>query len=364
MAFLPLVSELTGMQLLMTTKERDLLKIIAHLVAPGTRMTQAQAAALLDCTPRHVRRIVTRYRKKGDIGLVHKSRGKPSQRRFPEHFRKQVISLVCEHYADFAPILAAEKLAERHGLEVSRETLRKGMIAEGIWKPKVTNACHRQFRRRKACYGEMIQIDTMIHDWFEDRGQKAVLICLIDDATSRVLMRFYATDSTETNMTILRDYIKHYGHPMAFYGDKASHFHTARQSTAEEQLEGLAPGTQIGRALRELDMTYIIAHSAQAKGRVERSFETAQDRLIKELRLAGINTIQTANDFIEEVYMPLVKERFSVKPACEVDAHRTADEFDPDAIFSTRRPGSSPETTPSASTPKPTRYPKRALHRA
>ena len=326
------------MQLLMRTKERDRLKIIAHLVDPETRMTQAQAAALLDCTPRHVRRIVTRYRKEGDIGLVHKSRGKPSQRRFPEHFRQQVISLVCEHYHDFGPTLAAEKLAERHGLELSRETLRKWMIAEGLWKPKVAKAYHRQFRQRKACYGEMIQIDTSIHDWFEGRGPKAVLICLIDDATSRVFMRFYVTDSTETNMTILRDYIKRYGRPMAFYGDKASHFHTTRQPTIEEQLEGLEPETQIGRALRELDITYTIAHSPQAKGRVERSFETAQDRLIKELRLAGINTIQTANDFLEEVYMPLVKERFSVKPACEVDAHRPADEFDLDAIFSHQEP--------------------------
>jgi len=281
-----------------------------------------------------VRRMVARYRKQGDIGLVHKSRGKPSQRRFPDQFRQQVISLVGEHYPDFGPTLAAEKLAQCHDLEVSRETLRKWMIAEGLWKPKGRKPYHRQFRQRKACCGEMIQIDTSIHDWFEDRGQETVLICLIDDATSRPFMRFYATDSTATNMTILRDYIKRYGRPMAFYGDKASHFHTTRQPTVEEQLEGLEPETQIGRALRELDITYITAHSPQAKGRVERSFGTAQDRLVKELRLAGITTIQAANTFLEEVYMPFVNERFSAKAACEVDAHRPADEFDLNAIFS------------------------------
>jgi hypothetical protein len=208
------------------------------------------------------------------------------------------------------------------------------MMAEGWWKPKARKPYHRQFRQRKACCGEMVQIDTSIHDWFEGRGQKAVLICLIDDATSRHCMRFYATDSTETNMTMVRDYLKRYGRPMAFYGDKASHFHTTRQPTIEEQLEGLEPETQIGRALRQLDITYLAAHSPQAKGRVERSFGTAQDRLVKELRLAGINTIQAANDFLEEVYIPFVNERFSVKPACQVDAHRPADDFDLDAIFS------------------------------
>jgi len=229
----------------MSPKERNRLKIVPQLVSQEIRMTQAQAATILNCSPRHVRRMVARYRKQGDIGLVHKSRGKPSQRRFPEQFRQQVISLVREHYPDFGPTLAAEKLAQCHDLEVSRETLRKWMIAEGLWEPKGRKAYHREFRQRKACYGEMIQIDTSIHDWFEGRGQEAVLICLIDDATSRVFMRFYATDSTETNMSILRDYIKRYGRPMAFYGDKASHFHTTRQPTIEEQLQALEPETRL-----------------------------------------------------------------------------------------------------------------------
>jgi transposase len=332
-----LSGEPTGMKLQMSEKERDRLKLMAQLVDPETRMTQAQAAALLNCTARHVRRIVARYREEGDVGLVHKSRGRPSNRRLPEELKQRTLEAIRQLYPDFGPTFAAEKLAEHHDIRISHETLRKWMIEDGLWKLKARKAYHRQFRERKAFFGEMIQIDTSIHDWFEGRGEQAVLICLIDDATSRVFMRFYATDSTATNMSILRDYIARYGRPMTFYGDKASHFYTTRQATVEEQLEAIEPETQIGRALRELDITYISAHSPQAKGRVERSFETAQDRLIKELRLAGINTIETANGFLEEVYMPFVKERFSVKPACEEDVHRPADEFDLDAIFSNQQ---------------------------
>ena len=153
MVFLPLNGELTGMQLLMSPKERNRLKIMAQLVDPEIRMTQAQAAAILDRSPRHVRRMVARYRNQGDIGLVHKSRGKPSQRRFPDQVRQQVIWLVAEHYPDFGPTLAVEKLAQCNDLELRRETLRKWMIAEGLWKPKARKACHRQFRQRKACCG-------------------------------------------------------------------------------------------------------------------------------------------------------------------------------------------------------------------
>ena len=210
------------------------------------------------------------------------------------------------------------------------------MIEEGLWKPKPRKAKHRAQRDRKACFGMLVQIDTSIHDWFEGRGEKAVLIALIDDATSLVYMRFFSADSTETNMTLLRDYIAAYGRPMAIYGDKASHFRVNRPATVEEELDGQEPETQIERALRELDISYITAHSPQAKGRVERLFGTLQDRLVKELRLADISTIQEANAFLCDHYLPAFNERFTVDPACEADAHRPFEEHDLDAIFSTQ----------------------------
>ncbi len=321
----------------MSAKERDRLKVVAELASPsvdGKRLTQAGAAELLGCTERHVRRLVHGYRGAGDASLVHRSRGRPSNRRFGDEFRAQVMGLVREHYHDFGPTLAAEKLRERDGIEISRETLRQWMIADQLWKPKARKAKHRQWRERKGCFGEMVQIDTSDHDWFEGRGPKPHLINLIDDATSRVFLRFFDSDTTEANMTILRDYMARYGRPVAVYGDKASHFRVNRQATIDEQLEGLEPETQIGRALRELDIEWITAHSPQAKGRVERGFNTAQDRLIKEMRLAGICDIETANGFLEEYYMPLVNKRFTVPPTCDTDAHRTADGFDLDAIFS------------------------------
>lgn len=329
------------MDLLMSTEERERLKVISKL-ADGTGrkagMTQRTAAVLLGCDERHVRRLVAQYRREGDAGLVSKRRGRPSNRRLPAAYQEQVLALVREHYLDCGPTFIAEKLQEHHGIKVSRETLRQWMTAAGLWKPKARKATHRRWRERKACFGEMVQIDTSEHDWFEGRGERAYLIALIDDATSRQFLRFYSADSTETNMTHLRDYIATHGRPMAFYGDKASHFRVNRPSTVEEDLEGIEPQTQIERALAELDITWISAHSPQAKGRVERSFGTAQDRLVKEMRLRGISDIQTANDFLEEYYTPLVNERFATNPACDVDAHRSRDGFDLDAVFSRQEP--------------------------
>lgn len=322
------------MKLLMSTRERDRLKVVSMLSKSGTQMTQAEAASLLGCSSRHIRRLLARYRKEGDSALVHRARGRTSNRRLPDELRERTVAIISEHYEDFGPTFAAEKLAEHHGINISRETLRKWMVEAGLWRPRARKAHHRQFRERKAFFGEMVQIDTSEHDWFEGRGEPAVLITLIDDATSRVHMGFYPTDSTETNMSIMRDYIARYGRPMSFYGDKASHFRVNRHSTIEEQLEAREPATQIGRALEELDITYITAHSPQAKGRVERSFNTAQDRLVKELRLHNICTIEAANDFLEEHYMEYCNTRLAVAPLREEDAHRSAEGFDLDAIFS------------------------------
>jgi len=321
----------------MSQRERDRLRVI-HEVASGEggaeRLTQARAGELLGLSERQVRRLVKRYREQGDAGLIHRSRGRPSNRQLPTRLRTQAMRRMRRAYPGFGPTLAAEKLAERDGLVVSRETLRRWMIEEQLHEPRARRVEARKWRERRQCYGELVQMDTSIHDWFEGRGEEAVLITMIDDATSRVFMRFYAADTTEANMAHLRQYIARFGRPVALYADKASHFTTTRSATLDQQLEGRESETQIERALRELQIEYIAAHSPQAKGRVERSFGTAQDRLVKELRLAAISTIEAANAFLEETYMPLVNQRFTVEPACPVDAHRSADGFDLDATFS------------------------------
>lgn len=318
----------------MSQQERDWLKYLSAYEQGSAGLTQGGIASLMGCDVRTVSRRLQRYRAEGDAGLVHASRGRRSNRAYSEELREQAVDLVTRKYADYGPTMAAEKLAERDGLHVGCETLRGWMTDAELWKPKVRKVEHRQWRQRKACFGEMVQVDTSVHDWFEGRGEKAYLIALVDDATSRVFLRFYDADSTQTNMAHLRNYIARFGRPQAFYGDKASHFRTTRSATVQEELEGLEAQTQIERALCELDITYITAHSPQAKGRVERSFGTAQDRLVKELRLAEISDIETANGFLEEYYIPLVNARFAVSAACDLDAHRPADGFDLDAILS------------------------------
>jgi hypothetical protein len=177
-------------------------------------------------------------------------------------------------------------------------------------------------------------MDSSIHDWFEGRGEPAVLNQMVDDATGMKFARFFQSDSTATNMIMIHDYIQRYGRPLAIYTDKASHFVTTRSASVEEQLEDRQAETQIGRALRELEIGQIVAHSPQAKGRVERAFGTDQDRLVKELRLRGISTIEEANRFLEQEYLPTYNARFAVEPVCPTDAHRSAEGYDLDAILS------------------------------
>ncbi len=321
------------MLLLMSQRERDRLKVVEQVVQG--QLTQRKAAKLLGLTARHVRRILRRYETEGDIGLIHRSRGRPSKRKVPAAVRRKgVEALKRKKWRDFAPTFAAEKLAEREGIVVSRETVRTWMIQEELWKPRQREPTHRQWRDRKECTGEMVQMDTSEHDWFEGRGDEAVLISMVDDATSRTLARFFADDNTESNMRMLDRYIRRHGRPLSIYADKASHFTVNRPASIEEQLEGIGPQTQIGRAFAQLDIEYIAAHSPQAKGRVERVFGTMQDRLVKELRLADISTIEAANEFLEQTFLPFYNGSFTVKPACPVDAHRAIGDHDLDAIFS------------------------------
>lgn len=325
------------MELLMSQQERDRLKVIAMLAQRKVPkvLTQAQAAEQLGLTERHVRRLVAAYRRDGDAALVHKARGRPSNRRLPDAARQEALALVRAHYPDFGPTFAAEKLAERHGIHVSSETLRRWMIAEGLRKSRRRKDAPRLWRERRACVGELVQMDTSEHDWFEGRGEQAVLVSMVDDATGRVFARFFPSDTAQANRTMLRDYIRLFGRPVALYVDKASHFRVNRAATVEEQLADRRPETQIGRALRELGIEQITAHSAPAKGRVERSFAVAQDRLVKELRLEDISTIEAANRFLEERWLPGYCEQRCVRqPRSPADAHRSAQGFDLDAILS------------------------------
>ncbi len=320
------------MLLSMSRKERDRLKVIDQL--ERGKLKQVEAGRIMRVSARQVRRLLKKYREKGDAGIVHGLRGKPSNNRISDELQNKAVKLVRKRYWDFGPTLAGEYLGSDHKIIVSRETLRKWMIKEEIWKPRRHRAKHRQWRERKALWGEMVQMDTSIHDWFEGRGEESVLIAMIDDATSKLYARFYNNDSTGSNMSLIRSYIKRYGRPVCIYVDNASHFKTTRETTIEEDLRRLNAETQIERALRELNIGHISAHSPQAKGRVERLFGTLQDRLIKGMRLEGISTIEKANEYLYRKFVPVWNRRFTVKPAKDTDAHRSNNEYNLDAIFS------------------------------
>ena len=317
----------------MTQHDRDRLKVIEQL--HRKQLTQKQAAALLGRCERQVRRVLRRYQAEGDVGLLHRSRGRPSNRRLPEATREQVVTVLHEPvWKGFGPTFAAEKLEQRHGLHVSREKLRRWMIEEGLWQPRRRPPSAHTWRERRACRGELVQWDTSEHDWFEGRGEQAVFINMVDDATSALWGRFFPADTSENNRRLLEEYLQRYGRPVAFYTDKDSIFQVNRPADLDEQLAGREAESQVGRALCELDIELIWAHSPQAKGRVERSFGTLQDRLVKELRLAKISTITAANQFLEEVFLPDHNGRFACAPACAVDAHRPVADFDLAAILS------------------------------
>jgi molybdenum-dependent DNA-binding transcriptional regulator ModE len=297
----------------MSQPERDRLMIL-RAVRDG-RHTQAEAARLLGLSDRHVRRLLQRLDNDGDEAVVHRLRGRPSNHACDPAFKARVLDAYRARYADFGPTFAGEKLAQE-GLDVAVETLRRWLVEAGLWRRQRRRDPHRTRRPRRACFGELVQIDASIHDWLEGRGETVVLITLIDDATSRLLARFYPAGTVETHMDLLWRWLSKYGRPKAIYSDRHSIF--------EPQDKGKAlPGavTQFGRALGELDIELICAHSPQAKGRVERSFGTAQDRWVKELRLAGATTADEANAVLARV-VPDHNRRFAKEAKESRDAHR------------------------------------------
>lgn len=308
-------------RILRSQKERDRLKLLDQ--ARGKHITQAQAAAQMELSERWVRKLLLRMRKQGDRVVVHGLRGRPSNRKIPERVREQAVGLVEREYRDFGPTLASEYLAQRHGIAASRETVRGWMLGAGLWRKRRARIERvHTWRPRRAQAGELVPWDTSEQDWLEGRGEKLYRIALIDDATSRALARLVRHDSMPENLRLLRSYLRRWGRPGAFYTDKASLFKTSRPQQREEELQAKLPQTQIGRALQELGIEWIPAHSPQAKGRVERFFGTAQDRLVKGLRKAGANTLEQAQQYLERVYLPLWNRRFTVAAAHPTEAHR------------------------------------------
>jgi len=308
-------------RLTMTTQEIDRLRVIRHVLE--RRMTWPQAAEQLGLCERQIGYLCARVRAKGHRGIIHRLRGEPSNHRLAPGLLQQAVTLVQARYPDFGPTFANEKLRMVHGLVLSTFALRQGMIQAGLWRPRAQRIQHRTWRERRACVGELVQLDGSEHAWFEDRGPQCVLLLYIDDATSRLLYaEFIPSEDTQHLLRCTQTYLQRYGRPVAFYVDKDSIYRINRQATIEEQLRDSQPLTQFTRAMSELDIQVIPAHSPQAKGRVERSFGTHQDRLVKELRLARIATLPAANQFVDQVYLPAHNAQFAVAPANPIDAHR------------------------------------------
>jgi hypothetical protein len=315
--------------LLMTQADRD--RLVALKKAKKKVITQGEAAEELGVSTRQVRRLLCGLKKRGDKAVVHGLRGKPSNRKIEEKMERQAVKILSAPvYEGFGPTLASEYLHHKHGIEASKETVRQWMIRGKLWQAKreKVKKVH-AWRPRRSRFGELVQWDTSEHDWLEGRGEKLYLIVMIDDATSRLFARFVRHDSTAENMKLLQSYLEKFGRPIAFYTDKAALFQTAEKRKRDEPgVEKDAvemPPTQIGRGLRELGIAWIAAHSPQAKGRVERNFKTAQDRLVKGLRVAGAKTIEEANGYLEEDYQVWWERELTVEPANPDDAHRPLD---------------------------------------
>ena len=301
--------------------ERELSRLEAMQRIARKELTQVRAAELFGISARQIKRLVRAYKQIGAASLVSKRRGRASNNRLSAESVASATELLRTRYADFGPTLAHEKLTEEHHLKLSVESVRQLMIAAGLWQPR---RAHRpvvhQLRARRSRCGELVQIDGSPHDWFEGRAPKCTLLVFIDDATSKLMrLRFAPAETTFAYFDVVRDYFTEHGKPVAFYSDKYGVFRVNQPCTLPDSpTSGL---TQFGRAMKELEIELICAHSPQAKGRVERANQTLQDRLVKELRLRGISTIDDANAFLPE-FVSAFNARFAVAPRSGEDAHR------------------------------------------
>jgi len=306
----------------MSVKERARLGILSQVEAG--HLTLVEAGGLLELSYRQVRRLRQRYRKQGDAGLVHGLRGRPSNRGHDRSLREAAVALYRAHYSGFGPTLACEYLASRHQLVVDDQTLRRWLTAAGLWRRCRKAPRHRRRRARKACFGELVQLDGSHHDWFEGRRADGicVLMVMIDDATSWTYAQFFEGETTHAAMVMLRDWALAHGLPRRLYPDRHSIYRVNTQNAEEiESRTGQRPRTQFGRAMAELGVSITCAKSPQAKGRVERMNGTLQDRLVKALRVEGIDDIAAANVYLQSTFLPQLNARFALAPADATDVH-------------------------------------------
>lgn len=303
-----------------TLSQKELQRLEAVQKIRERRLTVTHAAELLHLSRSQVHRLLQAYDRDGANGLASRKRGRPSNRRHTDDFRNLVLDLVRENYVDFGPTLAVEKLTEWHRVSVSKETLRKWMTEAGLWTSRRERRRQlHQPRGRRDCFGELVQIDGSHHWWFENRGPKCALLVYIDDATGKLLhLRFAASENTFDYFHATKAYLEQWGKPIAFYSDKHGVFRTTHPSETD-RTSGL---TQFGRALYELNIDIICANTPQAKGRVERANQTLQDRLVKELRLRGISTVEAANAYAPE-FIREFNTRFGKEPRNPKDMHRS-----------------------------------------
>jgi transposase len=310
---------------MVTMSQKELRRLHFVRNALGKVITQAEAAEGIGISERQIRRLARRVREEGDRGLIHRSRGRVSNRAIPAQVKSKVLDLYQEKYPDFGPTLASEKLFEINKIKINDETLRLWLLEAKIPYQQRKKRPHREHRERRARLGELVQTDGSHHDWFEGRGPKCVLMGYIDDATGRPWGRFEPYEGTLPAMRSLKGYIKRYGIPASLYLDKHMTYRSPKQQTIEDELAGRKAMSQFQRAAEELGIKVIHADSPQAKGRIERLFRTFQHRLIKEMRLANICTIEEGNRFLRH-YLPLYYKRFGVEAAAQGDMHRPVPE--------------------------------------
>ncbi|MEI6845892.1 MAG: ISNCY family transposase [Candidatus Firestonebacteria bacterium] len=300
--------------------QRELVRVHVIQQVMEKKITQVEAGEKIGLSDRQVRRIVKRVKLEGAKGIAHRLRGRESPHKLKESIRKQVLKLYDEKYEGFGPTLATEKLYERDGIKISDETLRHWLLKEGKWQKRKSRK-HRQWRVRRSCFGEMEQFDGSEHDWFEGRGPKCVLLGYIDDATNKRYSRFYEYEGLKPGMDSLGRYIKKNGIPLSLYLDRHAAYKSKGKPTIEDELNNRQAMSQFERAAKELGIRVIHAYSAQAKGRIERDFKTYQDRLVKEMRLEGIKSIEEANKFLPG-FLAKHNKRFKFEAASPGDLHR------------------------------------------
>lgn len=308
--------------IIMRQKELKHLHVIRKVLEK--KMKQEEAGELLSLSARQIRRKQKRVKAEGDRGVIHRSRGKSSHNAKSKELKEKVRQIYRKKYWDFGPTLASEKLEELDKIRISKETLRKWLIEGGEWQTRKKMKKHHKWRERKHYFGEMLQGDGSHHDWFEGRGAKCVLMGFIDDATGEVFARFYEYEGTVPVMDLMKKYIRKNGMPISIYMDNHSTYKSQKKQTIEDELAGRNHLSQFERSIEELEIRFIHARSPQAKGRIERLFKTFQDRVVKEMRLSGVNSIKTGNVFLR-TYLPKYNKRFKVEAAEKADMHRPMD---------------------------------------